>query len=79
VSLDKVESSNQNLKAAHAGGARKTGPGRRRPTGSTCIEPKASDVADAEGGCFAFSRLAYYIRVLSKSEEKPALLSKTTI
>ncbi len=32
-----------------------------------------------KGGCFAFSRLASHIRVLSKSGEKPALLRKTTI
>ena len=29
-----------------------------------------------KGGCFAFSRLASHIRVLSKSGEKPALLRK---
>jgi hypothetical protein len=32
-----------------------------------------------KGGCFAFSRLASHIRVLSKSGEKPALLRKTII
>jgi hypothetical protein len=38
------------------------------------LQPKASDVADAaEVGCFAFSRLAAHIRVLSKSGEKPTL------
>ncbi len=37
------------------------------------LQPKASDVADAEVGCFAFSRLAAHIRVLSKSGEKPTI------
>jgi hypothetical protein len=37
------------------------------------LQPKASDVADAEVGCFALSRLAAHIRVLSKSGEKPTL------
>ncbi len=33
------------------------------------LQPKASDIADAEVGYFAFSRLAAHIRVLSKSGE----------
>ena len=32
-----------------------------------------------KGGCFALSRLASHIRVLSKLGEKPALIRKTTI
>ena len=48
MSLDKVESSNPNLTAAHAGAStRKTGH----------LQPNASNAADAEEGCFAFSRL----------------------
>jgi hypothetical protein len=74
VSLDKVESSNPNLTAAPAGAS----------TGETGhLQPNASNAPDAEftskEGCFAFSRLAAHIRVLSKSGEKPALLRKTTI
>ncbi len=43
------------------------------------LQPKASDVADAEVGCFAFSRLAAHIRVLSKSGEKPTLPAKRSV
>jgi hypothetical protein len=78
VSLDKVESSNPILTAAHAGAS--TGKPQH-------LQPKASDIADAEGRLFqvcrtgwhALSRLASHIRVLSKSGGKPALLRKTTI
>ena len=63
MSLDKVESSNPNLTAAHAGAsAGKTGH----------LQPNTSNAPDAEEGCFAFSRLASHIRVLSKLGEKPA-------
>ncbi len=51
MSLDKVESSNQNFKAAHAGAStRKTGH----------LQPTASDAADADGGLFCL----FKIRVL---------------
>jgi hypothetical protein len=70
VSLDKAESSNPILTAAHAGAS----------TGKTGhLQPNASVSQIPKGGCFAFSRLASHIRVLSKSGEKPALLRKTTI
>ena len=69
MSLDKVESSNPNLTAVHAGAStRKT----------RHLQPHASNAADAEGGLFCLFRLASHIRVLSKSGEKPALHSKTT-
>ena len=64
MSLDKDASSDPNLKAVHVGTSmRKT----------KHLQPKALDVADAEVDCFAFSRLASHIRVLSKSgkAEKP--------
>jgi hypothetical protein len=62
VSLDEDASSDPNLKAVHAGASMRK---------AQHLQPKASDVADAEVGCFAFSRLAAHIRVLSKSGEKP--------
>jgi hypothetical protein len=43
------------------------------------LRPKASDIADAEVGCFAFSRLASHIRVLSQVGGKAHFASKTTI
>jgi hypothetical protein len=43
------------------------------------LQPKASDIADAEVGCFAFSRLAAHIRVLSKSGEKPTVPAKRVV
>ena len=71
MSLDKVESSNPNLTAVHAGAS----------TRKLHLQPDASNAADAEGGLFCLFRLASHIRVpvLSKSVEKPALHSKTTI
>ena len=70
MSLDEVDSSNPNLTAVHAGAStRKTGH----------LQPNASNAADAEGELFCLFRLASHIRVLSKSVEKPALHSKTTI
>jgi hypothetical protein len=69
VSLDKGASSDPNLKAVHAGASMRK---------AQHLQPKASDSADAEVGCFAFSRLAAHIRVLSKSGEKPTF-SKTII
>ena len=70
MSLDKGASSDPDLKAVHAGASMRK---------AQHLQPKASDIADAEVGYFAFSRLAAHIRVLSKSGEKPALLRKTTI
>ena len=70
MSLDKDASSDPNLKAVHAGASMRK---------AQHLQPKASDIADAEVGYFAFSRLAAHIRVLSKSGGKPALLRKTTI
>jgi hypothetical protein len=67
VSLDKDASSNPNLKAVHAGASMRK---------AQYLQPKASDIADAEVGYFAFSRLAAHIRVLSKSGEKPTLPAK---
>ena len=67
MSLDKDASSDPNLKAVHAGASMRK---------AQHLQPKASDVADAEVGCFAFSRLAAHIRVLSKSGEKPTLPAK---
>ncbi len=55
MSLDKVESSNPNLKAVHAGAStRKT----------RHLQPKARMLQMPKEGCFAFSRLASHIRVL---------------
>jgi hypothetical protein len=62
VSLDKDASSDPNLNAVHAGASMRK---------AQHLQPNASDVADAEVGCFAFFRLAAHIRVLSKSGEKP--------
>jgi hypothetical protein len=68
VSLDKGASSDPNLNAVHAGASmRKT----------RHLQPKASEIADAEVSCFAFSRLAAHIRVLSKG--KAHFASKTII
>ncbi len=67
MSLDKDASSDPNLKVVHAGASMRK---------AQHLQPKASDIADAEVGCFAFSRLAAYIRVLSKSGEKPTLPAK---
>jgi hypothetical protein len=67
VSLDKDASSDPILKAVHAGASMRK---------AQHLQPKASDIADAEVGCFAFSRLAAHIRVLSKSGEKPTLPAK---
>jgi hypothetical protein len=67
VSLDKVESSNPNLKAVHAGG--KLG---------ACSQMLRMLQMPKEG-CFAFSRLASHIRYSPSRGEKPALLRKTTI
>jgi hypothetical protein len=67
VSLDKDASSDPNLKAVHAGASMRK---------AQHLQPKASDIADAEVGYFAFSRLAAHIRVLSKSGEKPTLPAK---
>jgi hypothetical protein len=67
VSLDKDASSDPNLKAVHVGASMRK---------AQHLQPKASDIADAEVGCFAFSRLAAHIRVLSKSGEKPTLPAK---
>ncbi len=60
MSLDKDASSDPNLKAGHAGASMRK---------AQHLQPKATDAADAEVGCFAFSRLAAHrdIRVLSKS------------
>ncbi len=71
MSLDKDASSDPNLKAVHAGAS-------MRKAQHWHLQPnlKASDVADAEVGCFAFSRLAAHIRVLSKSGGKPTLPAK---
>jgi hypothetical protein len=70
VSLDKDASSDPNLKAVHVGTSmRKT----------RHLQPKALDIADAEVDCFAFSRLAAHIRVLSKSGGKAHFASKTII
>ncbi len=58
---DKVESSNQNLKAVHAGAStRKT----RR------LQPNASDAADADGGLFCLfkTRVPHSSTLLSKSQ-----------
>ncbi len=60
MSLDKDASSDPNLKAVHAGASMRK---------AQHLQPKASDIADAEVGCLAFSRLAAHIRVLSKSGE----------
>jgi hypothetical protein len=67
VSLDKGASSDPNLKAVlvHAGASMRK---------AQHLQPKASDIADAEVGCFAFSRLAAHIRVLSKSGGPPGKL-----
>ena len=56
--------SHPNLTAVHAGASMRK---------AQHLQPKASDTADAEVGCFAFSRLAAHIRVLSnlKSGENP--------
>ncbi len=74
MSLDKDASGDPNLKAVHAGADRAS---MRK---AQHLQPKASesDIADAEVpvGCFAFSRLAAHIRVLSKSGEKPTLPAK---
>jgi hypothetical protein len=67
VSLDKDASSDPNLKAVHAGASMRK---------AQHLQPEASDIADAEVGYFAFSRLAAHIRVLSKSGEKPTLPAK---
>ena len=67
MSLDKDASSDPNLKAVHVG----TSMGKTKH-----LQPKSLDVADAEVDCFAFSRLAAHIRVLSKSGEKPTLPAK---
>ena len=67
MSLDKDASSDPNLKAVHAGASMRK---------AQHLQPKAPDIADAEVGCFAFSRLAAHIRVLSKSGEKPTLPAK---
>ncbi len=67
LSLDKDASSDPNLNAVHAGASMRK---------AQHLQPKASDVADAEVGCFAFSRLAAHIRVLSKSGGKPTLPEK---
>ncbi len=67
MSLDKDASSDPNLKAVHAGASMRK---------AQHLQPKASDIADAEVGYFAFSRLAAHIRVLSKSGEKPTLPAK---
>jgi hypothetical protein len=68
VSLDtKDASSDPNLKVVHAGASMRK---------AQHLQPKASDIADAEVGYFAFSRLAAHIRVLSKSGEKPTLPAK---
>jgi hypothetical protein len=58
ASLDnlKVERSNPDLKAAHAGAS---------TTKTQHLQPKAPDAAECEGGCFAFSRLASHTRVSS--------------
>ena len=75
VSLDKVESSNPNLTAAHAGAStRKTGH----------LQPSASNAADAEGGLFCVFQTRFpheFECTLStgKSGETPALRRKTTI
>ncbi len=55
MSLDKDASSlsDPNLKAVHAGASMRK---------AQHLQPKASDVADAEVRCFAFSRLAAHIR-----------------
>jgi hypothetical protein len=52
--------------------------GRARGKLGTCNQMLRMPQMPKEG-CFAFSRLASHIRVLSKSGGKPALLSKTTI
>jgi hypothetical protein len=70
VSLDKDASSDPNLKAVHAGASMRK---------AQHFQAKASDVADAEVGCFAFSRLAAHIRVLSKSGETPTLPAKRSL
>jgi hypothetical protein len=49
TSLDKDASSDPNLKAVHVGASMRK---------AQHLQPKASDIADAEVGCFAFSRLA---------------------
>ena len=67
MSLDKDASSDPNLKAVQAGASMRK---------AQQLQPKASDIADAEVGYFAFSRLAAHIRVLSKSGEKPTLPAK---
>ncbi len=69
MSLDKDASSDPNLKAVHAGASMRK---------AQHLQPKASDVADAEVGfsIFAFFRLAAHIRVLAKSGEKPTLPAK---
>ncbi len=69
MSLDKDASSDPNLKVVHAGASMRK---------AQHLQPKASDIADAEVGYFAFSRLAAsaHIRVLSKSGEKPTLPAK---
>ncbi len=70
MSLDKDASSDPNLKAVHAGASMRK---------AQHLQPKASDIEDAEVGCFAFSRLAAHIRVLSKSGEKPTLPAKRSL
>ncbi len=71
MSLDKAESSNPNLTAAHAGVS--TGKTRH-------LQPQASNALDAEGGLFCLFQTFFqdfsYSSTL-KSGEKPALLRKT--
>ncbi len=72
MSLDKDASSDPDLKAVHAGASMRK---------AQRLQPKVSDIADAEVGCFAFSRLAAHwhiqeVRVPSKSGEKPTLPAK---
>jgi hypothetical protein len=55
VSLDKDASSDPNLKAVHAGASMRK---------AQHLQPKASDIADAEVGYFAFSRLAAHSSTL---------------
>jgi hypothetical protein len=58
MSLDKDARSDPNLKAVHAGASMRKAQHPQR---------KASDVADAEVGCFAFSRLAAHMKFENSS------------
>jgi hypothetical protein len=76
VSLDKVESSNPNLKAAHA---------RASTRKTRHLQPSASNAADATaaeggcGGCFAFSRLASQSLQVGKTRIVHAVLAQRDI